>query len=341
MADVTAAGSGGAGLGTPGARWAFCAVWALGVLSEGIGATWGPPSAWRLLGYATALVGVLVTTTPGDRTLDRPRAVVVDLAMLASVGALLASGPEVERIWLFDFASYLGALLVARGNVIAGAAGSAVVILGGAGWGLAVAGPGPGVVGLVVTPIMALVVGFIWRAVLRRIVAQERLHRTEAARAELSAQLADEAAAADRRDLAEIGEEAGPLLARLAEGLPINERWRREIEVVEAGIRDRVRSPWLLGPALDATIADRRRAGLDVVLLGERPGPRQRIGGRLGTVLHDIVVGAERGSVTIRAVPPGRAAAVSVLLDDGETAPRLLLLDEDGQAVSRPTPSAG
>ena len=58
-------------------------------------------------------------------------------------------------------------------------------------------------------------------------------------------------------------------------------------------------------------------------------------------MLHDIVVGAERGSVTIRAVPPGRAAAVSVLLDDGETAPRLLLLDEDGQAVSRPTPSAG
>lgn len=334
MADVTAAGSGGAGLGTRAARWALGGVWLLGIVAGALEGVFADPRPVLLAGYAIALVTAYVLTTPGDRTLDAPRAWTVIACSLVTAWALFASGPPVERIWLFDFVSYLVALLLARGNVVVAGAGAAALIGSGLGWAIAVGGSSAAATALVTAPLLALAVGIVWRLALRRIVARERFHRTAAARSALRDELANDAAAADRHELAEIRDAVEPLLAALAGGEAIDDRAGRELAVVEAGIRDRIRSPWVLRPDLTAMIAERRGAGVDVLLLGERPGVREAIHDGLADALRDLVSRARRGSVTIHAMPPGRDASASVLLDDGETVVRHLLSDE-GVELSR------
>lgn len=57
MANVTAVGSGGASLGTPPARWALCAVWALGVTHGAIEGDFAQPDPRRLAAYAVPCSG--------------------------------------------------------------------------------------------------------------------------------------------------------------------------------------------------------------------------------------------------------------------------------------------
>jgi len=336
MGDVTSAASGGAGLGTPAARWALLAVWALGLLSEVLATGWALPGPWRLLAYSAALCGVIAVTSPGDRMLGRGRTVLAVLASLTTAAAMLASGPALDDLWFYQLAAYLVALLIARGNVIGGTIGCALVIALGLGWAVTVADASSRILDVISLPVMAFAVGIIWRTALQRIVAQERRHRSGAARAELAARLAREAADADVRDLAEIRRDAGALLTGLAAGDPIDAATRREFEVIEAGIRDRLLSPWTLPPRLVSTIAQRRRSGVRVVVLGERTGQRPDIDAALAEALRRLLAETPRGAITIRAVPPGRANAVSVLIDDETEPSRLILLDAHGREVAAP-----
>lgn len=325
-----------AGLGTRAARWALVTVWALGVAHGVLGETLTPAETlatgapWRLAAYGCALLGALLLTTPGDGALARGRAAVVAGCALAAALLLFRGGAPVERLWLFDFSSYLPALLIARGNSVLGALGGGLLIGTGVGWAVT-EGTASGAVELVAMPATALVVGVVWNIALRRIVAREQGHRSSAARAALAAEIAEENAIADRRELADVHRQAAPLLTRLAEGEAVG---ARELAVTEAAIRDRIRSPWVRHPVLTATITARREAGVDVRLLGESAGGRAPIGDALAHAVADLVARPERGTVTIRAMPAGRAGAVSVLLDDGVAATRVVLA-ENGAILSQ------
>jgi hypothetical protein len=78
-------------------------------------------------------------------------------------------------------------------------------------------------------------------------------------------------ATARRAAVGAVLEEAGPMLAAIAEGRELDEAERRELLVLEGSLRDRIRTP---GPLLDGMrdhISAARRRGVSVLLLDETP----------------------------------------------------------------------
>lgn len=334
MERLTAANGVGAGLGTPAARWALCIAWALGVVHGLLAGVFARQDPWQLGAYACVLAGVFLVTRPGRGALDRMPAAGVAGCSLAAALLIFADGAPAGRIWLFDFASYLPALLVARGSLVIGVTGAALLVAIGGGGVLLAGGTPRTVAELIAIPVTALAVGVAWNVALRRIVARERMHRSNAARDALAAEIAEEAASRNRRELAAVRRQAAPLLTRLARGEVVDDRLRSELSATEAAIRDQIRFPWIPHLVLTAAISRRRRAGVAVLLLGESAGPRQPMSDGLARAVAALIDGLGSGSITIRALPSGRAGAVSVLLDDGAAATRVVL-DGGGAVLSR------
>lgn len=333
MAEVRELGTGGGGLGTGAARWALSAVWALGVLHMVLNGRIDPLDPRLLAAHTASLLGAFLLTAPGDRVLDRPRAIAVAAASLTTAVLVYSLQPPLEYLYTYNFGSYLVALLLVRGNVLVAGIGSGLYLV--SGWCWALLRPDAtvtGVVSFMAVPTAALITGIIWLVSLARTVAAERERRLEEAEARLAADLADQAAARDRRELAEISGELGPLLLGIARGDPLDARVHRELRIAEATIRDRLRAPWSLHPVLAAAIAERRRAGVEVLLLGERAEPNARIRDELAAAIVAIIGAVEYGAVTIRAVPRGRGPAISVLVESADRVDRLELA-ENGTAV--------
>lgn len=332
MVDVTATGTGATGLGTPTARWALAAVWLLSIAWGGITGAFTELSLIRVLPYLVLLIGGYLLSTPGNQPLTPPRAVGVVLAALVADILVLRALTVVQDSWLLSLAYYLVALLIARGNSIIGGIGAAVTLGYGLAWAILAGAAPASTVDLLAVPFIAIVVGGIWRVVLRRVVARERLHRTEAAHAARQIRVAAEAAEANRREFAEIGRQAGPLLHRIADGERL-EMLRPDLRVVEGAIRDRIRLPGLQQPILTEAIADRRRAGVHVLMLGEQeggvlPGPD------CVATISRLIAETDAGRVTVRILPPGRGAAASVVQqrDDGV---RRFMIGADGTVLAR------
>lgn len=335
MGDVTAAGSGGAGLGTQAARWALLAVWALGALTAAIQGDFEQLDLVRVSAYLVSLPSVILLTTPGDRTLDRPRALAVVSFALATAALVFSSDPTLRQTWLFNLSVYIVALLIARGNATAGGVGGAILIALGAACAWADGWTATAVAELVGIPIVALLVGSVWRLALRRIVASERRHRSEQAHAALAAELAEQTAASDRRELTEVFSQVVLPLSLLARGRELDERFRSELTLIEATIRDRIRAPWAQHPALAKTIAAQRRVGVDVLLLGEREEPlSEQLSMAAAGLIEAALDRVAYGSVTLRVAPPGREHVLSVLLR-GDAQTMRVLLAADGSVLSQ------
>ena len=88
---------------------------------------------------------------------------------------------------------------------------------------------------------------------------------------------------------------------------------RADLEVAEATIRDRIRSPLLQHPALTPELARLRRGGVHVLLLGEVPddgGPHEPMAGPLAAaVVRELADAEPGGSVVIRRLPDGGAVS--------------------------------
>ena len=170
----------------------------------------------------------------------------------------------------------------------------------------------------------------------RRAVGREVAHRGEAARSGLARRAHEEALARSRRELAQIELEARPLLERLAAGEPIDDGVRADLEVAEATIRDRIRSPLLQHPALTPELARLRRGGVHVLLLGEVPddgGPHEPMAGPLAAaVVRELADAEPGGSVVIRRLPDGGAVSVVVR---GASTTRQVQLSVDGTVLAR------
>ena len=323
--------TGAAGLATRGARATMATVWLLAV-SWGLG-TRGLPEATGLdvLAYLVLLLGAIVLTSPQDGPLPPSRAMVVVACSVLTFGLTLVSQAPSGDSFLADLAAYLSALLIVRGNPFLGGTGAVAIVLTGLWWAGSSGAPPGTALRLLAIPVVSFVVGFLWRQLLNRIVRQAGIHHSEAARSALRAEALAEAAETNRRELAEVRDQVAPLLQRMAQGEPLDGAGRVELQVTEGAIRDWLRAPELRHPALVAAIADLRRRGVHVLVLGADGEP---LAPALADAVTTVVTTAQGSRVTIRAIPPGRPARASVVVEDGDRVERTML-DADGRIVER------
>ncbi|MGC4153582.1 MAG: hypothetical protein QM628_10915 [Propionicimonas sp.] len=317
MADLTSAGTGAGGLGTPLARWSFIFVWACGglqILVGGSAATM--PLVWAVA-LPTALAGALLLTTPGANPLPGVRAAWLPVISLLLGATAFVSADAVGDLSVLNFAAYLVAFLIPRGNPVAGAIGSTLLIAASLAWALPQQPEFIEVARLLGIPIGCVVAGVVWRLVLQWVVRRERAHRSAAARSAERAAAAAEAIDASRVELAAIGDLVTPVLGRVADGEPIDAELRIELAHAEAAVRDRIRMPHLAHPRLTAEISRLRRLGVTVILLGESSSPEELIDPRLAEACRTVIAPVSSGRVTIRALPPNRPSALSVVVQSG------------------------
>ncbi|NMD47243.1 MAG: hypothetical protein GYA85_10825 [Propionibacterium sp.] len=332
MGDLTVKRTGATWLGIPTTRWALAAILPLGVAWGALTGAFAELNLVRILPYAVLLIGGYLLSAPGNQPLSPPRAVGVVAAALAADVLVLRALTVVQDSWLRSLAYYLVALLIARGNSIIGGIGAAVTLGYGLTWGVLTRAAPDAVVELLAVPLIAIVAGVIWRVVLRQMVARERLDRADAVRAELQARADAEAVEASRRELAEIARQARPLLDRIVAGEPLGEL-RVDLRVTEGAIRDRIRSPGLQRPILTDAIAERRRAGVDVLLLGEHATETPLTQDSIETI-GALIAEADSGRVTVRILPPGRDAVASVVHQRGDGV-RRTMIGADGAVLAR------
>jgi hypothetical protein len=320
---LTSLATSAGGLGTRAARWAFLFVLACGAL-QGLAdrSLLEAPLLWSAA-LAVAGAGALALTTPGARHLSP--ALAAGTVASAGVVAVVAlwSAPEVRNLWALDFAAYLATFLIVRGNVVAGAFGSVLVPALGAAWAWPHQPSSQEWALLLGIPIGCIFAASAWRLVLRWIVRQQRLHRSNSARAAERAEADAEALAATRGELEQIGAQVIPLLERLARGEPVDEAMRAALAFTEAGIRDRIRTPQLNHPELVATIEALRRRSVEVVLLGEPGAGSPQVPDALAAAIRTAIAPVRSGRVTVRSLPAGRTAAVSVVIADADSATHL------------------
>lgn len=135
-----------------------------------------------------------------------------------------------------------------------------------------------------------------------------------------SAEEAAAAAALAERDaqLARLDALARPLLERIASGEGLGPEERRAGVLLEAHLRDGLRAPVLQTAPVVEAVADARGRGVDVVMLDDHgmdtvPEPeRDRIRQEIVSELRSVA----SGSVTVRVLPPGRRALVTILVRD-------------------------
>ncbi|WP_341359509.1 hypothetical protein V5H98_17600 [Georgenia sp. M64] len=145
---------------------------------------------------------------------------------------------------------------------------------------------------------------------IRSLIAQDEARAVEQAK-----RLA-RAAERDRHQ-AELDHATRPVLERLAAGDPLSAEERARLAVLEADLRDRLRSPVLAAPVLARAVTQARRRGVRVQLLddGALSGAgADELDAALGPVAQ-IVAGIDAGEVVVRILPRGRPDLVTVVVE--------------------------
>lgn len=334
MADLTATGTQGAGLGTRGARYTLVLVWALGIWSTVMQNALDQYLPQLILASILQLASALLLTLPGGRRLPLPLGLMcAGAAVLAGLTVLFAAASTPD-LWPFNFATYLLALLTTRGNASEGVGGGIALIAAALMVGMARGTPASDLLAFLALPLVAFVIGIVWRIALGIAVDRERTHLTAAELARLAAEAAEAATAQDQAMIDEVRAEAGPALDAIRLGRRIGDREALQLAVLEEGIRDRIRSPRLRHPLLDATVRDARERGIRVLLLGSESTEASTLEAPLAGAIAETIAAVAEGSVTVRALPRDRGAAVSLLVvENGST--RRIALDADGRLEQR------
>lgn len=302
------------GLGSRTARLAMLFVWATGCVQVAI--LWPQRSGpVLLLACGLTLAGAVALTMPGTATLPGWRAALVAAVPVANAVLVLPGMTSVAQgTWLLDIGSYLAGLLMVRGHLALGWAGGGG-LLGGLAWWIAVhRPPAEDAVALLVQPAIALVVGTVWHLSLRTLIARVTAHRAAGARAALERRAALSAAERAHTELVAIAELTGPLLSRIASGELLGADDRHRALLLEASLRDRLRAPGLAREPLARAVARARERGVEVLLLEDRR-EAPPLGPESLAVVANLVDAAPSGSITVRALPPGRRHLLSVLVD--------------------------
>ncbi|WP_280306711.1 hypothetical protein [Nocardia neocaledoniensis] len=273
------------------------------------------PAAAALAFMAVAALVVLVVPTD---PLPWPATVYV---VCAGPAAMALTVPWIEnpsgfshQLWTAYPTSYLLAMLVLRGRILAawvGVAAAATVLIT---MGVFTTWH-PETVVRALTPIATVGAVTVFMAILRPTQRSLRALRQQATeRAATEAALA--AATAERdRQLARLDRVARPMLARIAEGAQLTAAEREQCRLLEAELRDGLRAPDLATERLSTAARRARARGVEVTLLDD--GGFRDVPSSVRHQVLDAAVGeletATGGSVTVRVLPVGRRWVATVL----------------------------
>ncbi|MBJ8347598.1 hypothetical protein [Antrihabitans sp. YC2-6] len=134
-------------------------------------------------------------------------------------------------------------------------------------------------------------------------------------------QVADEVVAAatlEERDqqLNVLAQLARPLLERVAEETPLTADEELSCELLEAHLRDRLRAPALIDPAITDLVRAARIRGVDVDLIDDHgmDGVEEQVREVIRAAVGDALRTTTSGAVRIRILPPGRPTVASILV---------------------------
>ena len=282
-------------------------------------------SPWvALLALLLMACAAAVLVAPGPDPLAGWGTVFVALTPAVMCGIyLFALDPpgQLVPIWITGPPALIVAMLAMRGRPSSAALGFVVTLAVAAWWssvdagdalrGVLLIGPSGGFVAI------AIVYAAVNRALAGALADAQRQAADAAAEAAAIRAAADERAL----HLAPITALARPLLARLAEeGNAVDAQMRLECAVIEAHLRDLLRARALCTPDVVDAIDAARRRGVSVTLLDDRavdrdPTDLPLLDEQIRDRLVEALRGAADGAVRIRALPPGRSAAVTVVVD--------------------------
>ena len=248
----------------------------------------------------------------------------VSSALVFSV--LPAPFPGGTATWPLGMSTVIFVFMCVRGRTLAAWIGSVCTIATATVWTYAT---GQGITaGLAMSAVNAVPVLMSTYLAFTLRPSARSIYRLRAISLQHSAEQAASAAALEKRDaqLDRLDALARPLLERIATGETLDLGERQTGVLLEARLRDGLRAPALQDPqVVDAADAARRR-GVDVVMLDdhgmdgvspeEQTRIRHAVAGELDSVSH--------GSVTVRVLPPGRRALVTILVR-GDTVRRIEL----------------
>ncbi len=323
-AIAIADGSDALGMRSRTARWLAGVIVGLEVLA----AVLNPGelrSPWvALLALLLMACAAAVLVAPGPDPLAGWGTLFVALTPAVMCGIyLFALDPpgQLVPIWITGPPALIVAMLAMRGRPSSAALGFVVTLAVAAWWssvdagdalrGVLLIGPSGGFVAI------AIVYAAVNRALAGALADAQRQAADAAAEAAAIRAAADERAL----HLAPITALARPLLARLAEERnAVDAQMRLECSVIEAHLRDLLRARALCTPDVVDAIDAARRRGVSVTLLDDRavdrdPTDLPSLDEQIRDRLVEALRGAADGAVRIRALPPGRSAAVTVVVD--------------------------
>lgn len=324
MATVIPTGTGAAGLATRGARWVMIAAWCCGIVQGIIQGLFSPPAPAYLAALVMLFAGSIILTHRSDAPLRGWRAWAVPAATLLATALMLSVIDHADETWVVYFASYLVGLEIGRGNPAIGGAGLGVQIALVIGWGIATGQPSDGIGAMISIPVMAGILGVIWRLTLRGMVARERAHRSEAAESIRRGAAARAAAEQYRQELDDITREVEGLLERLRDDNQLDDDLVTELTAREGMIRDRIRSPRLHHPDVAEAAAVARMRGIRVAILANQAPGAPQISDRSAREVAAILSAIRTGSVVISS---GARAMdmLNIVVDTGEDHRRIEL----------------
>lgn len=269
-----------------------------------------------VLGLAS-VVAVLLPWPPGHEARVAAGVLVAVVTLGLLVVAVLPGGPPGYALWFPAFVWIPLCGLALRGRTVPALLGAALSAATTLGW--AALEPGVGLadgVYRVVSPTAVVVVAVgIQRLVRQYGTEVERAHAEQLEAARLSAG-ARAAEAARRSRLAQIEQEAAPVLRRLRDGGRVDERLAIECRLLEAALRDGIRGRHLVDPAVRETLWAARTRGLEVTLLDdsgtEAGGDPPVVADVVRRCTVEVVERLERGVVTVRLSGPAEATLVVI-----------------------------
>lgn len=182
-----------------------------------------------------------------------------------------------------------------------------------------------------------LLVGTLFALILRRTSARinELNERSLSSAADTAA---TEAARQVRRvRVTELADVAVPLLEQITDGQQTDDSLRQEFALTEALLRDSVRGRSLAVASVVEAASQARRRGVEVMILDDR-GAAPSDGDAMSRMVDATVYHLDRargGRVTVRLLPEGRPAALTIVAADGHDVERLTL-GEDGAPAPSP-----
>ncbi|MFD1815075.1 hypothetical protein [Rhodococcus gannanensis] len=152
---------------------------------------------------------------------------------------------------------------------------------------------------------------------------------------EVAADAADLAVLEERdRQVRRLDELARPLLEHIASGAELSDATCTDCRLLEAYLRDTLRAPILSEPVVVTAARAARARGVEVILLDDHGMDDAAVETR-DNVLGSVAVlldAASSGTLTVRVLPPRRAALVTVLHDDDHDV-RRIELGHDGSPL--------